>query len=53
MNESNPGEPEPNRKKAFVFGFYESSGLKIQWLESGRFGKSGYHYKVFAFFAQN
>jgi hypothetical protein len=39
----------PNRKKLFVFGFYESPGLKIERLESGRFGKSGYRAKAFVF----
>jgi hypothetical protein len=39
----NPDEPEPNRKKLLVSGFYESPGSKIYWLESGRFGKSEYH----------
>jgi hypothetical protein len=41
-NDHNPDMPEPNRKKLFVSGFYESPGLKIELLESGRFGKSGY-----------
>jgi hypothetical protein len=32
----------PNWKKLFVSEFTESPGSKTQWLESGRFGKSGY-----------
>jgi hypothetical protein len=31
----NPDKPEPNRKKFFVSGFYESPGLKTKGLNPG------------------
>jgi hypothetical protein len=43
------GQSRNQKEKAFVFGFYESPGSKIQWFESGRFDKSEYHQKVVAF----
>jgi len=35
VNWHNPDEPEPNRKKLLVSGFYESPGLKIKGLNPG------------------
>ncbi len=48
----NPDKPESNCNKLFGIRILQIVRIKIKWLESGRFGKSGYHYKIFAFFAK-
>jgi hypothetical protein len=58
LKEAQPGQAgtrraQPNSKKHFGIRILRIVRIKIKWLESGRFGKSGYHYKIFISFDWN